>query len=202
MRRQDVTDHEGRREAVERAYRDHAADVFRVAYAILRDREAAADATHDTFARAFERWEQYDPNRPLRAWLHGIVSHAALDAVRRRRVRGLGLGTGVGRRGAGGVREIVVDPAPDADPALVVARRRLVDEVLAGLKPDARAALVLRHCYGYDYAEIGALLGTSAGNVGSILSRAGAAIRARLEAEAASAGDVEADRRAARTSGR
>nr|MBA2373309.1 sigma-70 family RNA polymerase sigma factor [Chloroflexota bacterium] len=68
-----------RSQAVERAYRDHADDVYRVALAILRDPEAAVDATHDTFARAFERWDQYDTNRPLRAWLHGIVSHAALD---------------------------------------------------------------------------------------------------------------------------
>ena len=103
-----------RRQAVERAYREHADDVYRVAYAILRDPDAAADATHDTFARAFERWEQYDANRPLRAWLHGIVTHAALDAVRRRRVRGFGLG---GRTsGNGGVREItVVDPVLGAD---------------------------------------------------------------------------------------
>ena len=195
-------EHELRRQAVERAYRDHADDVFRAAYAILRDRDGAADATHDTFARAFERWEQYDANRPLRAWLHGIVTHAALDAVRRRRLRGSGLGRGQGSGGSGSVREIVlVDPTPGADPALHVARRRLVDEALAMLKPDARAALVLRNYHGYDYAEIAAFLGTSPGNVGSILSRAHAAIRARFAADASrdsAGGDPEMQRRAAR----
>jgi len=84
-----VTDQDQRRDAVDRAYREHADDVYRVAFAILRDTEAAVDATHDTFARAFERWNQYDSNRSLQAWLHGIVSHAALDALRRRRVRPL-----------------------------------------------------------------------------------------------------------------
>ena len=58
--------------------------------------------------------------------------------------------------------------------------RDLVDDALGGLKPDVRAALVLRHYYGYDYAEIGSFLRTSPGNVGSILSRAHKTLRERL----------------------
>ncbi len=175
-------DEELRRHAVDRAYRDHADDVYRVAYAILRDGEAAIDATHDTFVRAFERWAQYDANRPLRAWLHGIVTNAALDALRRRRVRQLAIPI-LGRIGeleAGG-------PRRGGDPALDVVRRRLVEDELAALKPDVRAALVLRHYYGYDYAEIAGFLRTSPGNVGSILSRAHAALRQRLSADPAAA---------------
>src|SRR3954466_11153881 len=84
-----MDDRDQRWQAVERAYRDHADDVYRVALAILRDPDAAVDATHDTFARAFDRWHQYDANRSLRAWLHGIVSNAAIDDLRRRRVRRL-----------------------------------------------------------------------------------------------------------------
>ena len=53
-------------DAIDRAYRDHAEDVYRVAYAILRDPDTAMDATQDAFAQAFRRWEQYDANRPLR----------------------------------------------------------------------------------------------------------------------------------------
>ena len=61
-----MTDDQQRLEAVERAYRDHADDVYRVAYAILRDADGAMDATHDAFAQAFRRWERYDANRPDR----------------------------------------------------------------------------------------------------------------------------------------
>ena len=42
---------------------------------------------------------------------------------------------------------------------------------------------MLRHYYGYDYAQIGTFLGISSGTVGSTLSRAHAAIRHRLQAE-------------------
>jgi RNA polymerase sigma-70 factor (ECF subfamily) len=167
----DVIDQELRRQAIDQAYRDHADDVYRVAFAILRDREAAVDATHDTFARAFERWHQYDDHRSLRAWLHGIVSHAALDDLRRRRVRRLAAPA------IAGLRETSPAGLSGSDPAGAIATRAMLEAGMAGLKPDARAALVLRHYYGYDYAEIAGFLRTSSGNVGSILSRAHATLR-------------------------
>jgi len=160
--------------AADQAYRDHATEVYRVAYGILRDADEAIDATHDAFARAGERWEQYDSQRPLRAWLHGIVVHVALDQLRRRKVRRLAVPT-LGRNSLADANS-----AAGADPAIDIARRQVVEEALATLRPDARAALVLRHYYGYDYAQIGAYLGTGSGTVGSTLSRAHAALRERL----------------------
>ncbi|HXG26123.1 MAG TPA: RNA polymerase sigma factor, partial [Candidatus Binatia bacterium] len=161
--------------ACDQAYRDHANDVYRVAYGILRDPDEALDATHDTFARAWERWDQYDSQRPLRGWLHGIVVHLALDQLRRRRVRRLAL-PHLGKLPVGNALA-----GRAADPADDVARRELVDRALDGLKPQVRATLVLRHYYGYDYAQIAAMLGMTSGTVGSTLSRAHAAIRRRLE---------------------
>ena len=161
--------------AADRAYRDHANDVYRVAYGILRDPDEALDATHDTFARAWERWDQYDSQRPLRGWLHGIVVHLALDQLRRRRVRRLAV-PALGRS------TVVAIDGSAADPADDVARRQLVDQALDGLRPEVRATLILRHYYGYDYAQIGTFLGISSGTVGSTLSRAHTAIRRRFEA--------------------
>jgi RNA polymerase sigma-70 factor, ECF subfamily len=192
-RRDHVTDLDQRRDAVDRAYRDHADDVYRVAYAILRDRDAAVDATHDCFARAFERWDQYDHHRPLRAWLHGIVSHAALDDLRRRRVRRLAVPH------VAHLRSVSPGSAAQAlDPAGAVVERDVIEAGMAGLKPDARAALVLRHYYGYDYREIADFLRTSPGNVGSILSRAHASLRERLAADAVLPDERAVPRRAAR----
>lgn len=173
-----MDDRDRRWQAVERAYRDHADDVYRVAYAILRDPDAAVDVTHDTFARAFDRWHQYDANRSLRAWLHGIAANAALDMLRRRRVRALAI-PALGR-----VHDASGGTNGTDDPARHVADRDMVAMAMDGLKPDVRAALVLRHYYGYDYAEIARLLRTSPGNVGSILSRAHATLRTQLSGDA------------------
>jgi RNA polymerase sigma-70 factor (ECF subfamily) len=187
-----MTDSE-RDRAADQAYRDHANDVYRVAYGILRDPDEALDVTHDTFARAWERWDQYDSQRPLRGWLHGIVVHLSLDQLRRRRVRRLALPL-LGRSSVS-----PITPAGGGDPADDVARRQLVDVALDGLRPEVRATLILRHYYGYDYAQIGRYLGISSGTVGSTLSRAHAAIRRRLEAldppeadEPAAAGSIAA----------
>jgi RNA polymerase sigma-70 factor (ECF subfamily) len=161
--------------AADQAYRDYANDVYRVAYGILRDPDDALDAVHETFARAWERWDQYDSQRPLKGWLHGIVVHLALDQLRRRRVRRLALPV-LGRAPS-------LERTHQPDPAAEVTRRQIVDRALDGLRPEVRATLILRHYYGYDYAQIGTFLGISSGTVGSTLSRAHAAIRRRLEAE-------------------
>ena len=186
-------DRDHRWQAVERAYRDHADDVYRVAFSILRDPDAAVDATHDTFARAFDRWHQYDTNRPLRAWLHGIATHAALDMLRRRRVRALAI-PALGR-----VHDASASAEGTGDPAGQIADRAQIAAAMDGLKPEARAALVLRHYYGYDYAEIARFLRTSPGNVGSILSRAHATLRVQLASDATEPStELPAPRRAQR----
>ena len=173
---------DARDRAIDQAYRDHAPEVYRVAYGVLRDREEALDASHDAFARAWERWDQYDSQRPLRAWLHGIVVHIALDQLRRRRVRRVALPALGGSAGASDAgRAFGADPIGDA------ARRQVVDEALGTLQPRSRAALVLRHYYGYDYAQIGAFLGMTSGSVGSTLSRAHADLRRRLGPDESSA---------------
>ena len=160
--------------AVDLAYREHAPEVYRVAFGVLRDRDEAMDATHDAFARAWERWDQYDSQRSLLAWLHGIVVHVALDQLRRRRVRHLAI-PALGRASLDDI-----GGRPGLDPASDFARREVVDGALASLEPRTRAALVLRHYYGYDYTQIGAFLGMGSGTVGSTLSRAHALLRRRL----------------------
>jgi len=164
-----------RHRAVAAAYAAHSDDVYRLAYAILRDPDDAVDATQDVFVRAFERWHRYDPQRPLRPWLHAITSRLALDRLRRRRVRRLAI--------PALAREVAAQPGgayAGRDPAVTVLRHESIEAALAGLQPIPRAAVLLRHRYGYDYAEIGALLGLTTTNVGAVLSRARAALRARL----------------------
>ncbi|MDQ3554737.1 MAG: RNA polymerase sigma factor [Chloroflexota bacterium] len=164
-----------RHRAVAAAYAAHADDVYRLAYAILRDPDDAADATQDVFVRAFERWDRYDPQRPLRPWLHAITSRLALDRLRRRRVRRLAIPAFV-RDGS----SRHADSYAGRDPAVSVLPHETIEAALAGLQPIPRAAVLLRHRYGYDYAEIGAFLGLTTTNVGAVLSRARAALRVRL----------------------
>jgi RNA polymerase sigma-70 factor, ECF subfamily len=75
----------GDRAALRRLYEAQSTRLFGVANAILRDREAAADALHDAFLRISQRAAQFDPARgAAAAWLAAVVRHAALDGARRR----------------------------------------------------------------------------------------------------------------------
>ena len=67
-----------------------------------------------------------------------------------------------------------------ADPAEALSQREGIERELQHIAPRARAALILRHYYGYTYAEIAKLLGASPGTVGSLISRAHTQLRARL----------------------
>lgn len=70
----------GDRGALRRVYEAQSVRLFGVANAILRDRDAAADALHDAFLRVSQRAAQFDPARgAAAAWLAGVVRYAALD---------------------------------------------------------------------------------------------------------------------------
>jgi RNA polymerase sigma-70 factor (ECF subfamily) len=58
-----------------------------------------------------------------------------------------------------------------------------IERALQRLAPQQRAAVVLRYHHDFDYATIAAILGTSPGNVGSILSRALQRLRHDLDGE-------------------
>ncbi len=49
------------------------ADVFRVAYWLVRNREEAEDLTQETFAQALKSFHRYTPDTNCRAWLVTIL---------------------------------------------------------------------------------------------------------------------------------
>jgi RNA polymerase sigma-70 factor (ECF subfamily) len=175
--REDVGVESDRDAVIDDAFRAHAADVYRLAFSITRDRSAAEDVVQDTFARAFDRFAAYDSGRPIGAWLHGIAAHLAVDQARR---------SGARRRLA------LAWPRPAAEPdaASALAERDAAARLLDELPPRTRAMLVLRHAYGYDDRSVAGLVGTSPGNVRTQLSRAHARLRALLEADERGADDA------------
>lgn len=156
--------------AAERAlYERHVQRVYRLAYRITGDAEAAEDCTQETFIRAFERLGTFRGESALGTWLGSIAISAALNAVRRR------------KRQAS--RETDLDAAFEvghtprhADPDLKERLHRAIDELPDGY----RTVFVLHDVEGYTHEEIGALLGVQSGTSKAQLSRARARLRERL----------------------
>ncbi len=155
---------------------------FRTAYGIVGDAALAEDVTQDAFVAAYRARERFRGEAPARAWLIKIVINTALSAHRRAPIKPLSLD-----------EEVATVAAPQSD-------RLELERALDSLSPRQRAAVILRYYHGFDYAEIARLLGTTSGNVGSMLSRATASLRLELDpssstaAAAATAGEVRRGR--------
>ena len=147
---------------------DHHAVMARVAFGIIGEAEAAADATQAAWAVAWRRLGSLRDASTIRAWLVAIAANQARDLVRQRRRRPIMDISAVAPQAAAG------DPA-DGIPAVDVAR------AVARLDLDDRALLALRFAAGFDSTEIAAHMGMSASGVRSRLSRCLARLRTELD---------------------
>ena len=82
-----VRAHAGDREAFGELVQRYAGQARRVARAVLGNEADADDAAQDGFLAALRNLGRYDPGRPFGPWLMRIVSNAATDRRRRRKVR-------------------------------------------------------------------------------------------------------------------
>ena len=166
-------------EVVER----HSERVYRLAYRLTGDRHDAEDLTQEVFVRVFRSLDTYTPGT-FEGWLHRITTNLFLDQARRRqRIRFDALSD---------ERAVLLrssSPAPD----VAVADRLFDDDVeqaLAALPPEFRAAVVLCDVEGLAYEEIADILGAKLGTVRSRIHRGRAMLRRALAHRAPVAGRV------------
>jgi len=138
--------------------------------------ELVLDLVAETFARALERREQFDPRRgPAIGWLFGIAHNLLLDAARRGRV------ADESRRRLGIERILVDDEQLDA-----LAREDEADlERLLGALPDAQRHAIEGRVLGEEpYATIALQIGCSEQVVRKRVSRGLAALRRSIKESA------------------
>ena len=153
-------------------YRGCRDDVYAYVASLLRDRDAAEDVTAQAFERAYRKRRSFERSRGAeRAWLFGIARNAALDELRRRRRLAPMLAEPADAGQA--------DPADQADVAL---RRTAVQVALAALAPRERELIALKFHAGLTNGEIGAVLGVSESNAGTLVHRAITKLRRSLDA--------------------
>jgi RNA polymerase sigma-70 factor (ECF subfamily) len=152
---------------------------YHVAYRVLNDADASADATQDAFLRAYKALDQYRGGS-FKAWLLRIVTNTCYDQLRAKR-----------RRPTASLEALLVTE-PVSDPLFVdrtespeayAERQELGQVIQAGINtllPDQRIALTLRDMAGMDYQEIAEVTRVSLGTVKSRISRARAKLRDHL----------------------
>jgi RNA polymerase sigma-70 factor, ECF subfamily len=153
--------------------------VYRYCYRRLGDREAAADATAQVFAKALAALPRYREDAPsFRSWLFAIAHNVITDDLRARRpVAPMDAAAHVAATGPSPEELVLTDEAGSTVRAL-----------LAMLPPDQRQILELRLA-GLTGPEIAAALGRSLGAVKIAQVRAFARLRATLEPVGAATGE-------------
>lgn len=149
----------GDRDALEQLLRAHQPAIYRVCRRIAGNDADALDATQDALIALVRGLPSFDGSARFSTWAYRVATNACLDELRRRR-----------RRPDPG---LPADPPGHAthDPTGAVDDRLLVDEALAGVAIEFRAAVVLRDLCQLDYAEIAQVLDIPPGTVRSRIAR-------------------------------
>ena len=150
--------------------------VFRVLWSRTGfSREDVEDLTQDTFVRAWERLDTYDPARPFKSWIAKIAANVAID--RHRSNLRLPLTTEITD-----TENAVASNAPDPASAAISSehRRRLLLHVKE--LPDLyREVVVLRFIEEQSYEEIAEALGLPLGSVKTRIFRGRELLKQSLE---------------------
>ena len=145
--------------------------VYNLAYRILGDGDAAADATQDAFISAFKGIGKFRGGS-FKSWLMRIVTNACYDQLRLKQRRPATSLDALLELDSVPLRPIT---DPGESPEQYTVRQELSRTIQLGmgtLPPEQRVALVLSDIQGLSYQEIADVTGVSLGTVKSRLSRA------------------------------
>jgi RNA polymerase sigma-70 factor (ECF subfamily) len=145
----------GEQECYQFLVQRHQESLFRVAYSLVLDDDAAADLVQDAFVRAYVSLARCRDRSRFRVWLLATLRNRGLDYLKEKRRADLSLDIeGVARRAeALGAQ---TDAQDDRH-----AMRTALESALARLSEPLREAFVLRHVEQLSVEETASVLGTS-----------------------------------------
>jgi len=163
--------------AFARLVHEHSGLVYRVALRILGENEAQ-DASQEVWVRVWRSLPGFRGESAFTTWLYRITVNTCLNERRK-------AGNRAAREylGDGALPPMPAPRSPENDPetaALGAERRSNLVQALQDVRPDHRAALVLRHMEGLSYAEVASALGVPDGTAKGWVNRGRAALLVAL----------------------
>lgn len=148
---------DGDESAVKTVYEQFRGPVFAIGMSVLHDHGLAADATQQTFVKAWQAATTYDPSRELAPWIYAIARRTAIDIYRKQ---------------SRSIASEDVD-TPTLPPALdTIWEVFEVRSALDRLPDDERRVIRLSHFDGLTHSEIAEHMGIPIGTVKSRSHRA------------------------------
>jgi RNA polymerase sigma-70 factor (ECF subfamily) len=155
--------------------------VFTLAFRILGQPDAAADAAQEAFIAAFQKLHQFRGEH-FRPWLMRIVTNACYDELRRQRRRPVSSLDDLHETQSADGSALHSQPENPELHAQQVELHAAIQRCLDALPHDQRVVAVLSDVEEYAYQEIAAITGWPVGTVKSRLSRARGRLRDCLRA--------------------
>lgn len=141
---------------MEELYRAHAPDALRLAYLLTGDRALAEDLAQDAFVKVLGRFHDLRNRDAFWWYLRRTVVNLSRSHFRHKKVER-----------AWAERQKPVDPVAPHD----LAERDRVRRALMTMRPEQRAAIVLRYYEDLSEADTAQALGVAVGTVKSMVSR-------------------------------
>jgi len=166
----------GDRNALDQLLRRHYDRIHAVCRRVAGGTRDADDACQEALIKITRNLPRFDGRSSFATWAYRIATNASLDELRKRKRRPALHSVGGDE---GDLRSEIVDPM--AEKRLQhVSDRLILDEALAGLPDDLKAAVVLRDVADLDYKEIAEALEIPVGTVKSRIARGRAALAKSL----------------------
>ena len=134
-------------------------ELYRIAFLYLKNRDDALDCVQEAAFKCFKSYQKLKEEKYFKTWAVRITINCAKDILRSR-------GTDISIEDA----EPAIEPTADAEQEVL--SRLTLSRLLGSLSETERGVLVLRHAYGYGFAEIAEMLEMPYGTAKSVCYRA------------------------------
>ena len=163
--------------------------IYRAAIALCGQRHEADDLVQDTFLKAFERFESFQPDTNCKAWLLKILRNTWIDRLRKKKITGQTLPL---------EEEIIAEKSHDNETTWSNAEDLIenfsdeqVIKALSGLPEDQRLTLFLIDVEQLTQKEVAEIMGIATGTVKSRTSRGRSVLKGKLVSYAKEMGFLE-----------
>ncbi len=158
--------------------------IFSLIYRMIGDRELAEDLAQESFVKAFNNLDTYNPSYRFSSWLFKIANNHAIDYLRRARlstvsIHGSPHAANVEREEETRIVLSSQDESPEQE-VLALELGGEIEQAIVRLRPEYRTAIILRHIEARPYEEIAEIMDVPIGTVKTFLHRARAELREAL----------------------
>jgi RNA polymerase sigma-70 factor (ECF subfamily) len=168
--------------------------LYRTALRLTHDRAEADDLVQETWLRALQHFDQFDPGSNCRAWLVTILRNAFLNRLRRQGRERLESEMTGERGDSVPFEDSAIDRSTPEEEFFQTVFHGDVERALKSLSPAFQQVIALADFEGFTYKEIAQVLHCPIGTVMSRLSRARQLLRTELRALARAHGYSEESR--------